>query len=216
MAKFNLDSLPKCGAKTRSGKPCQRYGNKTNGRCKIHGGRSTGAKTKEGKLAVRVNAILNGFIWYFDNHFYMKIKKSDLKRAITAYLHLIDLSDLQSDELEDKIRDVISQYRVELEMCKYRIAEYEGANALLLIQSALDHYYKDTASEHLLFHIYTPVYPTPFFHRTFGSAAEAEQQMKLLINTTRKKGPFYTGRVYPSPMQKEIKKQLKEIKKYIK
>ncbi len=33
-------SLPRCGAKTRSGRPCQRIGNKRNGRCKLHGGRA--------------------------------------------------------------------------------------------------------------------------------------------------------------------------------
>lgn len=216
MAKFNLENLPKCGAKTRSGKPCQRYGNKTNGRCKLHGGRSTGAKTKEGKFAVRINALLNSFVWYFDNRFYMKIKKSDLKNALTAYLNLIDLSHLESDDLEDKIHDIIQQYRVELEICKYRIAEYEGTESLLLIQSALDHYYKDIDSQHLHFHIYTPVYPTPFFHRTFGSKAEAKQQMKRLAYELRKRGVFYSGRVYPSPMQKEIKKRLKEFKTQIK
>ena len=38
----------RCGAVTRSGYPCRRPGNKINGRCKLHGGRSTGPKTKEG------------------------------------------------------------------------------------------------------------------------------------------------------------------------
>ena len=33
-------TMPRCGAKTRSGKPCQRIGNKRNGRCKLHGGRA--------------------------------------------------------------------------------------------------------------------------------------------------------------------------------
>jgi hypothetical protein len=32
--------MPRCGAKTRSGKPCQRIGNKRNGRCRLHGGRA--------------------------------------------------------------------------------------------------------------------------------------------------------------------------------
>jgi len=35
-----LDS-PRCGAKTRKGKPCQAPAMK-NGRCRMHGGRSTG------------------------------------------------------------------------------------------------------------------------------------------------------------------------------
>ena len=38
-----------CGAKTRTGKPCQAPGNGRGGRCKLHGGKSTGPKTQEGK-----------------------------------------------------------------------------------------------------------------------------------------------------------------------
>ncbi len=40
-----------CGAKARQNehKPCMQPSMK-NGRCRLHGGRSTGAKTKEGKL----------------------------------------------------------------------------------------------------------------------------------------------------------------------
>ena len=37
-----------CGAKTRMGRPCIATG-LANGRCKKHGGLSTGAKTPEGK-----------------------------------------------------------------------------------------------------------------------------------------------------------------------
>lgn len=214
MAKFNLDSLPKCGAKTRSGEPCQRYGNKTNGRCKLHGGHSTGAKTKEGKLAVRVNALLNSFTWYFDNRFYMKIKKTDLKSAITGYLRLIELTDIKSDELNNEVIDIVNQCRVELEIAKYYIANKEGPDALLIIQSALDHFYKDKAAEHLLFHVHTFIYPTPFYHRIFGSKAEIEKEMQILVRTSQKKGPFYSGRTYPSPMHKAIKKHLKTAKQF--
>ena len=32
--------MPRCGARTRSGKPCQRIGNARNGRCMLHGGRA--------------------------------------------------------------------------------------------------------------------------------------------------------------------------------
>jgi hypothetical protein len=38
----------RCGAKTRSGSPCQRPANKQKGRCRLHGGASTGPRTKEG------------------------------------------------------------------------------------------------------------------------------------------------------------------------
>ncbi|QQX80000.1 hypothetical protein JK628_21340 [Shewanella sp. KX20019] len=215
MAKFNLESLPKCGAKTRSGQPCQRYGNKTNGRCKLHGGRSTGAKTKEGKLAVRVNALLNSFTWYFNNHFEMKIKKTDIENAISAYFRLIDLSNITSTELNDEVINIVKEYRVELEMSKYYIAKHDGADALLTVQSALDHYYKDTAAQHLKFHIYTPIYPAPNYHRYSGSKAEHDNEIQMLARTTSKKGAFYSGRDYPSPEQKAFKKQLKEIRKLL-
>jgi hypothetical protein len=39
-----------CGAKTRKGTPCKQLGIYKNGRCKLHGGLSTGPKTAEGKV----------------------------------------------------------------------------------------------------------------------------------------------------------------------
>ena len=38
----------RCLAKTRKGTPCQRPAFKHNGRCRLHGGLSTGAKTTDG------------------------------------------------------------------------------------------------------------------------------------------------------------------------
>lgn len=38
-----------CGAKTRAGTPCKRKDLYENGRCKLHGGPSTGPRTKRGK-----------------------------------------------------------------------------------------------------------------------------------------------------------------------
>jgi hypothetical protein len=46
-----------CGAKTRAGTPCKQKATYANGRCKWHGGCSTGAKTLEGKR----RSALNGF-----------------------------------------------------------------------------------------------------------------------------------------------------------
>jgi len=42
-----------CGAMTRGGTPCKRTDIHASGRCKYHGGRSTGAKTEEGKARQR-------------------------------------------------------------------------------------------------------------------------------------------------------------------
>ena len=39
---FDLNTLPICGARTRSGDLCKHKGNLGNGRCKRHGGASTG------------------------------------------------------------------------------------------------------------------------------------------------------------------------------
>ncbi|EPH0595625.1 HGGxSTG domain-containing protein [Klebsiella pneumoniae] len=38
-----------CGATTRKGTPCKMTALYASGRCKLHGGMSTGAKTPEGK-----------------------------------------------------------------------------------------------------------------------------------------------------------------------
>jgi len=45
-----------CGAKTRAGTPCKMTAIYENGRCKLHGGLSTGPKTKEGKKRSSMNA----------------------------------------------------------------------------------------------------------------------------------------------------------------
>ena len=44
--RFDLDILPACGAKTRSGGLCKHKGSARNGRCKRHGGASTGPKNQ--------------------------------------------------------------------------------------------------------------------------------------------------------------------------
>jgi hypothetical protein len=44
----NPDNAPRCGARTRSGTPC-RGPAMPNGRCRMHGGPSTGPRTPEGK-----------------------------------------------------------------------------------------------------------------------------------------------------------------------
>ena len=38
----------RCGAKTRKGKPCQAPAKQPVGRCRVHGGASTGPRTKDG------------------------------------------------------------------------------------------------------------------------------------------------------------------------
>lgn len=42
-----------CGAKTRAGTPCKNPAVRGKARCRMHGGRSTGAKTPEGRAKLR-------------------------------------------------------------------------------------------------------------------------------------------------------------------
>jgi hypothetical protein len=50
---------PRCGARTRQKTPCGRLA-MANGRCRMHGGLSTGARTAEGLERVRVAVTTHG------------------------------------------------------------------------------------------------------------------------------------------------------------
>ena len=54
-----LASLPKCGAKNRGGGRCGRIA-RPNGRCRFHGGLSTGPKTAEGRDRIRKARTIHG------------------------------------------------------------------------------------------------------------------------------------------------------------
>ena len=50
----------RCGAKTRRGTPCQRPANLRNGKCRLHGGASSGPRTKEGRAKIAATNMTNG------------------------------------------------------------------------------------------------------------------------------------------------------------
>ncbi len=50
----------RCEARTRKGTLCQRPGTKRNGRCKLHGGNSTGPRTKAGLARLVSSKITHG------------------------------------------------------------------------------------------------------------------------------------------------------------
>ena len=50
----------RCLAKTRKGTPCQSPAFKHNGKCRLHGGRSTGPKTEEGRRMISEANLTNG------------------------------------------------------------------------------------------------------------------------------------------------------------
>ena len=55
----DLSKARSCGAKTRSGRPCRGPG-MANGRCRMHGGPSTGPRTPEGKERTRLSVLKHG------------------------------------------------------------------------------------------------------------------------------------------------------------
>ncbi|MCE3234978.1 MAG: hypothetical protein K0Q50_1158 [Vampirovibrio sp.] len=57
----NPHNAPRCGAKSkRTGNPCKQPA-MANGRCRLHGGKSTGPKTTEGFERCRKARLINGF-----------------------------------------------------------------------------------------------------------------------------------------------------------
>jgi hypothetical protein len=50
----------RCGAKTRRGPPCQRPANLRNGKCRLHGGASSGPRTKEGRAKIAAANLKTG------------------------------------------------------------------------------------------------------------------------------------------------------------
>ena len=57
----DFSKAPRCGAKNRRGVPCQCPA-MANGRCRLHGGLSTGPKTAEGIARIRRAVTKHG--WY--------------------------------------------------------------------------------------------------------------------------------------------------------
>ena len=50
----------RCEAQTRRGTLCQRPGTKRNGKCRLHGGKSTGPRTAEGRARLIASKITHG------------------------------------------------------------------------------------------------------------------------------------------------------------
>jgi hypothetical protein len=56
----DFTKAPRCGAKNRRGLPCQQPAMK-NGRCRLHGGKSTGARTAEGRRRIAQANLKHGY-----------------------------------------------------------------------------------------------------------------------------------------------------------
>ena len=78
----------RCGAKTRRGTGCQRPANKKNGRCRLHGGASTGAKTSEGLKRISQANMRHGK--YTKDKLEMQSENAAIGRAIRKELSQIE------------------------------------------------------------------------------------------------------------------------------
>src|SRR5215470_6716046 len=79
------NAAPRCGARSkRTGKPC-RGAAMPNGRCKVHGGKSTGPRTPEGLERIRRANWKHG---HFSRE--AKAERSRLREAILTVRHLRD------------------------------------------------------------------------------------------------------------------------------
>ena len=85
-ALLKANAAPRCGARSkRTGKPCQAAA-MPNGRCKLHGGKSTGPRTPEGLLGRSRRA-------NWKHGYYWREAKAERSRLRVAILALRDLCD---------------------------------------------------------------------------------------------------------------------------
>ena len=76
----DLQSCPRCGAKTRSGLRCQSPA-MANGRCRMHGGLSTGPRTAEGLQKCRTTRLKHGR--------YSQDEFTKMKKSLRALLRMV-------------------------------------------------------------------------------------------------------------------------------
>jgi hypothetical protein len=62
-----MDTLPICKAKSKqSGERCKNFATKGRSVCRIHGGKSTGAKTRQGQARQQLAKLTHGFYTEFE------------------------------------------------------------------------------------------------------------------------------------------------------
>ena len=78
----------RCGAKTRRGTECQRPAYKQNGRCGLHGGKSTGARTPEGLQRISEANLKHGR--YTKDKLERKRQAAEVGRKCIAQIKIIE------------------------------------------------------------------------------------------------------------------------------
>jgi hypothetical protein len=93
----------RCEARTRRGTRCQRPGTKQNGRCKLHGGRSTGPRIEDGVARLAASKITHGRTAKAER---AKVKhRAEVGRQVRAELRAIETWALDHGHLARDWRD---------------------------------------------------------------------------------------------------------------
>jgi len=89
----NPNNARRCGAKTRKGTPCKSPAMK-NGRCRLHGGKSTGPKTPEGlersRKANRKHGLYSREVLKEQNFEEVDFHKLDMDKKLKVYKKLVN------------------------------------------------------------------------------------------------------------------------------
>ena len=93
----------RCGAKTRKGTECQRPANKSNGRCRVHGGASTGPRTEEGRARISEANLRHGR--YTKDKLEKRRENADKGRVIRKELRQLERDLIASGHLDKHWRD---------------------------------------------------------------------------------------------------------------
>ncbi len=62
-----------------------------------------------------------------------------------------------------KLNKLVAAHKEALEVMKFYILERFGITAFILIQGALDHYYRNVNAEHVKHHVFFPLFTLPHF-----------------------------------------------------
>ena len=84
----------RCGAKTRRGTECQRPAHKHNGRCSLHGGVSTGARTPEGLQRISQANLRHGR--FTRDRLERQRRQAEIGRRVKAELKRIEQNLIES------------------------------------------------------------------------------------------------------------------------
>ena len=93
----------RCGAKTRKGTPCQRPARLPVGRCRLHGGASTGPRTEEGLARLTAARTTHGK--YAKDKRAVAKHRAEVGRQMRAELAELEAWFVDHGHLDKKLRD---------------------------------------------------------------------------------------------------------------